>query len=117
MATEILPQTIVHPMWEAVEARLRNEERWNLRAQGLPGGYHDWEIALAACVAGFGADVIVTDRDADGQPKAYEFPDRLIPVNFVEFFDTRTPLQRIADALEGRLKVDAQCEGVIYNTH
>lgn len=83
MATQSLPQTILHPAWEAVAKRLRNEERWKLRAFGKPGGYHDWEIALAMCVGGYGADLIVTERDAEGQPKAYAFPDRWIPAYIV----------------------------------
>lgn len=75
MATQILPHTIVHPAWEAVEQRLTDPVRWQARAEGKPEGYHDWQIALAMCVAGYGDDLIITERDAEGQPKAYVFPD------------------------------------------
>lgn len=59
---------IDHPAWAAV---------WGRRAN--PARLYDWEVALTMCVAGFADDVIVAERDAEGMPRAYTLPDRLIP--------------------------------------
>lgn len=91
MATQILSQTIVHPAWEAVEQHLSDPQRWQARAEGKPEGYHDWQIALAMCVVGYGDDLIVTQRDTEGQPAAYAFPNRLLAADPESFSIVYTP--------------------------
>jgi len=71
----------VHPAWQCAQRKLTSVERWNDREAGLPGGYYDSQIALAMIVGGFGADVIVTDRDDEGNPLAYAFPDMWVVIN------------------------------------
>ena len=71
----------VHPAWQCAQRKLTNVERWNDREAGMPGGYFDSQIALAMIVGGFGADVIVTERDEEGNPLAYKFPDVWVVIN------------------------------------
>jgi len=73
--------TVMHPAWQCAHRKLQNVDRWNDYEDGLPGGYYDSQIALAMIVGGFGADVVVTERDEEGNPTAYKFPDVWVTVN------------------------------------
>jgi len=80
MSNEVT-KTAMHPAWQCAHRKLQNVDRWNDYEDGLPGGYYDSQIALAMIVGGFGADVVVTERDEEGNPTAYKFPDVWVTVN------------------------------------
>jgi hypothetical protein len=71
----------IHPAWQCAQRKLTNAERWNAWTRGDPAGYLDSQIALAMIVGGYGADVVVTERDEHGQPKAYSFPEIYVLVD------------------------------------
>ena len=74
-------KTAMHPAWQCAHRKLTSIERWNDRDKGLPSGYFDAQIALAMIVGGFGGDVVVTARDADGNPTEYAFPDVWVEID------------------------------------
>jgi len=80
MSNEV-KKTAMHPAWQCAHRKLTNIERWNDRDKGLPSGYFDAQIALAMIVGGYGGDVVVTARDADGNPTEYAFPDVWVEID------------------------------------
>lgn len=101
---------MVHPAWRAVHGKLLDRKRWAAWEAGEEGAYHDWEIALAMTVAGFGDDVAVTARDKDGRPAAYALPPYTIPRDDEDDdkrpIDAAIPLWALAEYFERQHRME-----------